>query len=1318
MQRYASPRRTMVVVNSVLKLVQRQTYTCLSHRYGLYLCFGGIVLMIVSAFQFGEVVVEWSRDQYHVLFDSYRDNVGGKSFQSRLCLPMPIDVVYTWVNGTDTALLRELKAVKEQLEEEQKAQRERLGRNTSETTEVPKDSVKPECLLSHCIIAPMLALDPALPANITLKELPSLSPAFSAAKELLLMNKPFHQPTSFSVVVFNSQAEASKAYTDVSKEDQKFSVSRCYLTTDKEAPGLTRMQTLAYLSGFPASFKETERLRAKLPSVITSKIKQFELYSEASIALLHLNTQQDFTDLTQQAKKNLTLDGKELTISPAYLFWDLTAISQSKQDEDVSASRFEDNEELRYSLRSIERHAPWVRHIFIVTNGQIPSWLNLDNPRVSVITHQDIFLNNSHLPTFSSPAIETHIHRIPGLSQKFIYLNDDVMFGKDVWPDDFYSHSKGQKVYLTWPVPNCAEGCPGSWIKDGYCDKACNNSACDWDGGDCLGAAGNSRFPGGVGPGGAGGAGGQVWQFAGGLGGIAGTSYCNQGCANSWLADKFCDQACNVLSCGFDVGDCGQEHFDKLHHVTLLRNQTHYTLPVGEVRPYFSFEKLARRVSEAHISENPVVRHTSVANKWKTIHLLLHPGYNATQIHYNLTFQRDDDTEFAMSFSVAVDTREVSQTNASPTSSKDAGKEPNVTPTPEPVLPFSDIPEDKRGPKIKKGQPGDPQTIIEVPSLNVSLLPAALRKELQKLEEKLLIGDITMKGYNLTKAELLKPYKNLAEKQLIPDSQLGKDDAGRVQKKRYKDLEGEDLKGKDETGNKEEISKKDAAVKDKPVTPLVPVHIDDKLLKDLITERPFPLKTAIERPMTSKLLNRLSPQKSAESQAEPDKAAPVGRRLQHFISSDRGFLPWERRKYFQALLEEEERLESEMAYETDGTATRRKLQDTFADSLRYVNKLLNGQFGFTSRKVPAHMPHMIDRLIMQELQDTFPQEFDKTSGHRVRHSEDMQFAFSYFYFLMSAQDQLNVSEVFDDIDTDHSGILSDREIRTLATRIHELPLSLQDLTGLEQMLINCSKTLPANLTQLHLVNPTQEAYYDPSMPPVTKGLILHCKPITERIHKAFRDQNKYKFEIMGEEEIAFKMVRTNVSHVVGQLDDIRKNPRKFICLNDNIDHSHKDAATVKAVLRDFYESMFPLPSQFELPREYRNRFLHMEELQEWRVYRDKLKFWTHCVLVTLVIFTVISFFAEQLILLKRKLFPRRRMNRESNPERPPRLLSTSTVSTGEGCKPAGKSSPRSSAQNCITVDLRRDSCEMSMKDFSEDDRQGWPTVLWKLKMAL
>ena len=43
------------------------------------------------------------------------------------------------------------------------------------------------------------------------------------------------------------------------------------------------------------------------------------------------------------------------------------------------------------------------------------------------------------------------------------------------------------KVYLTWPVPNCNEGCPSSWLKDGYCDKACNVSECEWDAGDCDG---------------------------------------------------------------------------------------------------------------------------------------------------------------------------------------------------------------------------------------------------------------------------------------------------------------------------------------------------------------------------------------------------------------------------------------------------------------------------------------------------------------------------------------------------------------------------------------------------------------------------------------------------------------------------------------------------------------------------------------------------------------------------------------------------------------------------------------------------------------
>lgn len=71
-------------------------------------------------------------------------------------------------------------------------------------------SVKPECLLSHCIVAPMLALEPALPANITLKELPTFSQTFSAAKELLTLSKPFQPSTTASVVVFHLQTEGKR----------------------------------------------------------------------------------------------------------------------------------------------------------------------------------------------------------------------------------------------------------------------------------------------------------------------------------------------------------------------------------------------------------------------------------------------------------------------------------------------------------------------------------------------------------------------------------------------------------------------------------------------------------------------------------------------------------------------------------------------------------------------------------------------------------------------------------------------------------------------------------------------------------------------------------------------------------------------------------------------------------------------------------------------------------------------------------------------------------------------------------------------------
>lgn len=62
-------------------------------------------------------------------------------------------------------------------------------------------------------------------------------------------------------------------------------------------------------------------------------------------------------------------------------------------------------------FRSLEKYAPWINHVYIVTNGQIPYWLNLDYEKVTVVTHEEIFRDVNNLPTFSSPAIEYNLHR-------------------------------------------------------------------------------------------------------------------------------------------------------------------------------------------------------------------------------------------------------------------------------------------------------------------------------------------------------------------------------------------------------------------------------------------------------------------------------------------------------------------------------------------------------------------------------------------------------------------------------------------------------------------------------------------------------------------------------------------------------------------------------------------------------------------------------------------------------------------------------------------------------------------------------------------
>lgn len=105
---------------------------------------------------------------------------------------------------------------------------------------------------------------------------------------------------------------------------------------------------------------------------------------------------------------------------------------------DDSEARYRQIDELKYALRSVHLFAPWVRRIFICTDSRPPAWL-AKHPKVTVVRAEEMFADPSLLPTYNSHAIESQLHRIPGIAEHFLYSNDDMFFGRPLSPDLFFS---------------------------------------------------------------------------------------------------------------------------------------------------------------------------------------------------------------------------------------------------------------------------------------------------------------------------------------------------------------------------------------------------------------------------------------------------------------------------------------------------------------------------------------------------------------------------------------------------------------------------------------------------------------------------------------------------------------------------------------------------------------------------------------------------------------------------------------------------------------------------------------------------------------
>ena len=118
---------------------------------------------------------------------------------------------------------------------------------------------------------------------------------------------------------------------------------------------------------------------------------------------------------------------------------------------DTRDVRYRDWDCLRFWFRSVEQNAPWVHKIYFVTWGHVPKWLNGNHPKLEIVRHED-YIPGEFLPTFNSHTIELNFHRIPGLSEQFVYFNDDMFLLRQVSPGQFFRDGKPLDMLALQPV--------------------------------------------------------------------------------------------------------------------------------------------------------------------------------------------------------------------------------------------------------------------------------------------------------------------------------------------------------------------------------------------------------------------------------------------------------------------------------------------------------------------------------------------------------------------------------------------------------------------------------------------------------------------------------------------------------------------------------------------------------------------------------------------------------------------------------------------------------------------------------------------------
>ena len=117
---------------------------------------------------------------------------------------------------------------------------------------------------------------------------------------------------------------------------------------------------------------------------------------------------------------------------------------KTKVNSEKFRTRYDQVNEIKFTIDSILKYAPYIRNIYIITDNQTPDFLKNSKTehtykKVSIVDHKVIFKDyDDYLPTFNCRPIETCLYRIPDLAEHFIYFNDDFFLINETKPSDFF----------------------------------------------------------------------------------------------------------------------------------------------------------------------------------------------------------------------------------------------------------------------------------------------------------------------------------------------------------------------------------------------------------------------------------------------------------------------------------------------------------------------------------------------------------------------------------------------------------------------------------------------------------------------------------------------------------------------------------------------------------------------------------------------------------------------------------------------------------------------------------------------------------------